>query len=142
MTDGNGAETTTILKGDPFTMHMRVHIHEDVPARFLRFPLKISRRGNYRDEYHGGAGFLKGGKGRGRAGNSLFTEGEAAGRRLPLSPGVTGYKGDSFTVYHRLYDIMNLTVISDRDTVGYFDMESGCEGFADYRVRKARAKDD
>ena len=41
-----------------------------------------------------------------------------------LSLGVTGYKGDSFTVYHRLYDIMNLTVISDRDTVGYFDMES------------------
>ena len=27
-------------------------------------------------------------------------------------------------MYHRLYDIMNLTVISDRDTVGYFDMES------------------
>ena len=41
-----------------------------------------------------------------------------------LSLGVTGYKGDSFTVYHRLYDIINLTIISDRDTVGYFDMES------------------
>ena len=41
-----------------------------------------------------------------------------------LSLGVTGYKGDTFTVYHRLYDIINLTIISDRDTVGYFDMES------------------
>ena len=41
-----------------------------------------------------------------------------------LSLGVTGYEGDSFTVYHRLYDVLNLTVISDRDTVGYFDMES------------------
>ena len=41
-----------------------------------------------------------------------------------LSLGVTGYEGDSFTVYHRLYDVLNLTVISDHDTVGYFDMES------------------
>ena len=41
-----------------------------------------------------------------------------------LSLGVTGYEGDTFTVYHRLYDILNLTVISDHDTVGYFDMES------------------
>ena len=42
-----------------------------------------------------------------------------------LSLGVTGYKGDSFTVYHRLYDIMNLTVISDRDTaVSYTHLKS------------------
>ena len=41
-----------------------------------------------------------------------------------LSLGVTGYEGDSFTVYHRLYDVLNLTVISDHDTVGYFDMGS------------------
>ena len=41
-----------------------------------------------------------------------------------LSLGVTGYEGDEFTVYHRLYDIMNITVISDKDTVGFYDMNS------------------
>jgi teichoic acid transport system ATP-binding protein len=41
-----------------------------------------------------------------------------------LSFGVTGYEGDGFTVYHRLYDVLNVTVISDKDTVGYYDMNS------------------
>ena len=39
-----------------------------------------------------------------------------------LSLGVTGYEKDTFQVYHRLYDVVNITVISDKDTVGYYDM--------------------
>lgn len=41
-----------------------------------------------------------------------------------ISMGVTGYNGDTFEVYHRLYDAMNITVVSDKDTVGYYDMDS------------------
>ena len=41
-----------------------------------------------------------------------------------LSLGVTGYEGDDFTVYHRLYDVLNMTVISDKDAVGFYDPES------------------
>lgn len=41
-----------------------------------------------------------------------------------LSLGVTGYNKDAFEVYHRLYDVMNITVVSDKNTVGYYDMES------------------
>ena len=41
-----------------------------------------------------------------------------------LSMGVTGYRGDTFEVYHRLDDALAVTVISDKDTVGYYDMES------------------
>ena len=41
-----------------------------------------------------------------------------------LSLGVTGYNGDTFEVYHRLYDAMNITVVSDKNTVGYYDMNS------------------
>ena len=44
-----------------------------------------------------------------------------------LSLGVTGYEGDDFTVYHRLYDVLNVTVVSDKDTVGYYDMNSVVE---------------
>ena len=125
VTDGNGVETTTILKGDPFTMHMRVHIHEDVPAPIFALSIK-----NIKGVEITGTNTMV---------ERPFLEGVKAGEELEitfsqkvrlqggdylLSLGVTGYKGDSFTVYHRLYDIMNLTVISDRDTVGYFDMES------------------
>ena len=39
-----------------------------------------------------------------------------------MSLGVTGYERDTFQVYHRLYDVLNITVISDKDTVGFYDM--------------------
>ena len=41
-----------------------------------------------------------------------------------LSFGVTGFAKEEFQVYHRLYDVINMTVISDKDTVGYYDMNS------------------
>lgn len=41
-----------------------------------------------------------------------------------LSLGCTGYEMNEFVVYHRLYDVCNITVISDKNTVGYFDMNS------------------
>ena len=44
-----------------------------------------------------------------------------------ISLGVTGYNGDTFEVYHRLYDTINITVVSDKNTVGYYDMESVVE---------------
>ena len=27
-------------------------------------------------------------------------------------------------MYHRLYDVLDVTVVSDKDTVGYYDMDS------------------
>ena len=41
-----------------------------------------------------------------------------------LSLGLTGFEGNDFKVYHRLYDIMSITVISDKNTVGFYDMNS------------------
>lgn len=41
-----------------------------------------------------------------------------------LSLGCTGYKNGDFTVYHRLYNVCNITVISDKNSVGYYDMNS------------------
>ena len=41
-----------------------------------------------------------------------------------LSLGCTGYVGDEFKVYHRLYDLVGITVLSDKDTVGFYDMNT------------------
>lgn len=41
-----------------------------------------------------------------------------------LSISCTGYADGEFRVYHRLYDVINVTVISDKDTVGFYDMNS------------------
>lgn len=39
-----------------------------------------------------------------------------------ISLGLVGYREGEFTVYNRMYDIFNITVISTKDTVGYYDM--------------------
>ena len=44
-----------------------------------------------------------------------------------LSFGVTGFEQNDFTVYHRLYDVLNITVVSDKNTVGYYDMNTTCK---------------
>ena len=44
-----------------------------------------------------------------------------------LSLGCTGYMEGDFTVYHRLYEVCNITVISDKNTVGFYDMNSVVE---------------
>ena len=41
-----------------------------------------------------------------------------------LSLGCTGYQNGEFTVFHRLYDICSITVISSKDSHGFFDMNS------------------
>ena len=41
-----------------------------------------------------------------------------------ISLGCTGYAGDEFKVYHRLYDLVSVSVISDKNTVGFFDMNT------------------
>lgn len=44
-----------------------------------------------------------------------------------ISISCTGFEEGEFVVYHRLYDVLNLTVLSNRNTVGVYDMESEVE---------------
>ena len=41
-----------------------------------------------------------------------------------ISLGCTGYVGEEFQVFHRLYDVCSLSVISDKNSVGFYDMNS------------------
>ena len=41
-----------------------------------------------------------------------------------LALGCTGYESGEFTVYSRLYDICNIEVVSDCNTIGYVDMDA------------------
>ena len=125
MTDGAGLRTSAILKGEPFTLHMKVRTHKDLPAPIFALSIK-----NIKGVEITGTNtmveksFLESVKA-GEALDITFTQRvRLQGGEYLISLGVTGYEGDTFTVYHRLYDILNLTVISDHDTVGYFDMES------------------
>ena len=46
------------------------------------------------------------------------------GGQYLLSLGCTGYEGDKFTVHHRLYDVCNLHVLSERNTIGVVDLNA------------------
>lgn len=125
LTDKNGVQTTAILKGDEFTMHMKVKIHQDLPAPIFALSIKNIKgveitgtntmfEKTFLDSV--AAGEVK---------EITFTQKmRLQGGEYLISLGVTGYEKDVFVVYHRLYDVLNITVVSDKDTVGYFDMES------------------
>ena len=123
--DDTGMITNIIEKGKFFSVDMKIRFHEDIGDPIFAFtikdlkgteitgtntmyenvPIKPQKEGDVR--------------------NVTFTQ------KMPLEAGeymlclgCTGYRGGEFTVFHRLYDVCNLTVITDKKAVGYFDMFS------------------
>lgn len=128
LTDEKGLRTAAVLKGSSFTLHMRVEFSESIPSPIFAFSVKNAKG----TEITGTntmieKAFLEGVEA-GQTKEITFTQKMSLqGGEYLLSLGVTGYNGDTFEVYHRLYDVMNVTVISDKDTVGYYDMDSVVE---------------
>lgn len=128
MTDERGVRALAVLKGSSFTLHMRVKFHDHVPEPIFAFSFKnvlgveITGTNTMIEK-----AFLESGE-PGQVKDITFTQKMSLqGGEYLLSLGVTGYNGDTFEVYHRLYDVMDVTVVSDKDTVGYYDMESQVE---------------
>ena len=128
ITDEKGIKTTAIVKGSKFTIHMDVNFHEDIGAPIFAFAIK-----NIKGTEITGTNtmyekaFLESVK-KGDKKQVTFTqEMNLQGGEYLLSLGVTGFDGSDFKVYHRLYDVVNITVISDKDTVGFYDMNSVIE---------------
>ncbi|MBP5282974.1 MAG: ABC transporter ATP-binding protein [Lachnospiraceae bacterium] len=128
LTDENGTKTNALIKGTEFTLTVKVKFQEDLPAPIFAFTIK-----NVQGTEITGTNtmvekaFLDGV----RAGQTkvvTFTQkADLQGGEYLLSLGVTGYEGDNFQVYHRLYDVLNMTVVSDKNTVGFYDMNSKIE---------------
>lgn len=125
VTDENDIRTMAVLKGTEFTVHMRVRFHGHVPAPIFAFSVKnavgteITGTNTMIEK-----AYLDSGE-PGQVKDIVFTQRmNLQGGEYLLSLGVTGYEGDAFQVYHRLYDVLNITVVSDKNTVGYYDMES------------------
>ncbi len=128
ITDEQGIRTSAIIKGSTFSICMKVRMEEDIQAPIFAFTIK-----NVRGTEITGTNtmFEKAFLDPVYAGDirevSFKQEMNLQGGDYLLSLGVTGYENDDFTVYHRLYDVLNLSVISDKDTVGFYDMNSEVE---------------
>ena len=125
MTDDRGVRTCAIIKGSELTIHMKVKFTEKVPAPIFAFSIKnvlgveITGTNTMIEK-----AFLEGVE-PGQVKEITFTQKMSLqGGEYLLSLGVTGYRGETFEVYHRLYDILNISVVSDKNTVGYYDMDS------------------
>lgn len=128
ITDDKGIHTTAVIKGQEFSIRMEVDFMEDVPAPIFAFTIK-----NIKGTEITGTNtmvekaFLESVQA-GAKKEIVFTQKMSLqGGEYLLSLGVTGYERDKFEVYHRLYDVLNLTVISDKDTVGFYDMGTNAE---------------
>ena len=123
--DDSGMITNVIEKGKTFSVEMKVSFQADVNDPIFAFTLKDLKgteiTGTNTMYEHTPVKPQKSGDVR----HITFTQVmplEAGEYMLCL--GCTGYKDGDFTVFHRLYDVCNLTVITDKKAVGYFDMFS------------------
>lgn len=128
ITDDKGVKTTAVIKGTEFTIHVKVAFHDRIVAPIFAFSFKNIKG----TEITGTNSMIE----------KAFLEPVEAGvvkevtfkqnmslqgGEYLLSLGVTGYEGSEFQVYHRMYDVLNVTVVSDKDTVGFYDMNSKVE---------------
>lgn len=125
ITDEKGLRTNAIIKGTSFTVHMNVEFTEDVKQPIFAFTVKdvkgteITGTNTMYEK-----AFLED-VSKGRTLHVSFTQDMfLQGGDYLLSFGVTGYQMDRFVVYHRLYDTISVSVISDKNTVGFYDMNS------------------
>ena len=123
-----GLETSSIVKGSEFTIHMQVAVKEAIKAPIFAFSFKnilgveITGTNTMLEK-----AFVESVE-PGTVKEVTFRQKMSLqGGEYLLSFGVTGFEGNEFKVYHRLYDALHVTVVSDKNTVGYYDMDSQIE---------------
>ncbi|MCD8337921.1 MAG: ABC transporter ATP-binding protein [Lachnospiraceae bacterium] len=122
--DNRGILTNTIEKGKLCTIKMRIRFHEDLQEPVAAFTIKDMKGTEITGTntmYEKVALPAKAGS----VAEVEFTqEMNLQGGSYLISFGCTGYMDGEFHVFHRLYDACNLTVVSVKDTVGFYDMNS------------------
>lgn len=123
--DKNGRLTNLVLKGESFTIKEKIRFYDHIEAPIFTYTFR-DKKGNDLtgtntmfenadvesvddgDEYE-----------------VSFTQNmDLQGGEYLLSMSCTGFEQGEHVVYHRLYDILNFTVISNKNTVGVYDMNS------------------
>ena len=123
--DETGKITSNIQKNTEFTIKMKVRFHKELQEPIFAFTIKdlqgtevTGTNTMYEDIPVGPV----------KAGEERVIEFKQnmnlQGRDYMLSLGCVGFFSNKFVVYHRLYDVCDIHVISDKNTVGFYDMNS------------------
>jgi len=125
MIDQYGTYSSIIEKGSVYKVKAKIHFHETVKNPIFTITIK-NKQGT--DITGTNTMFERIETGTVNAGEERIVTYEQQmnlqGGDYLLSLGCTGYVGDNFVVYHRLYDLVSFNVLSDKNTVGFFDMNS------------------
>ena len=126
--DESGKYTSTLIKGSRFKVKVKIKAHKDVTNPIVAFTIRTLKgteiTGTNTMFENADLGEIKEGEERVI---SFAQELNLQGGQYLLSLGCTRFEHDEFLVYHRLYDICSMTVISDKNTVGFYDMKSEVE---------------
>ncbi len=123
--DGRGNLTNLLLKGETFTICERIRFHAPIQTPIFTYTIK-DKKGT---DLTGTNTMYEGTDIRpvqdGDEYEVSFTQRMTLqGGEYLLSMSCTGFEQGEHVVYHRLYDVLSLTVISNKNTVGVYDMES------------------
>ena len=123
--DEYGSYTNCIQKGTSFTIRSKVRFWTDIMDPIFTYTFKTVQGTAVTGT---NTMYEKAGIGLAKAGEiyvaSFQQNMDLQGGEYLLSISCTGYVGGEFRAYHRLYDVVGVTVISDKNTVGFYDMNS------------------
>ena len=135
MLDARGNVTNLLLKGEMFTIRERIRFHAPIEMPIFTYTLR-DKKGT---DITGTNTMFEGADIKPVKDGDVYTVSfrqkmNLQGGEYLLSMSCTGYENGEHVVYHRLYNVLSLTVISNKNTVGYYDMDSEVEAVREEEV--------
>ncbi len=126
--DAKGSISNLLMKGEYFYIKEKIRFNSKIKSPIFTYTIK-DKKGT---ELSGTNTMLEAAKveevGEGDIYEVSFKQKMTLqGGEYLLSMSCTGFEEGDLQVYHRLYDVASITVISNKNTVGIFDMESEVE---------------
>ena len=126
--DKTGKYTNVLTKGDEFMIRVKIRANEDVHEPISTFTIKTLKGTDVTGTNTMFENVFLGDLKAGEEKIVTFTQNmNIQGGEYLLSISCTHYEEDELRAFHRLYDVISLTVISEKDTVGFYDMNSKVE---------------
>lgn len=126
--DARGNLTNLLIKGEMFTIKERIRFNAPLQNPIFTYTIRDKKGMDLSgtNTMYEGADVKP--VGPGDVYDVSFTQKMTLqGGEYLLSMSCTGFEGEEHVVYHRLYNVANITVISNKNTVGVYDMESEVE---------------
>ena len=123
--DSKGEISNLLIKGEEFTIRERIRFFADIKQPIFTYTIKDKKGTELSgtntmfeltdiEEVHAGDSYDV----------EFRQKMNLQGGEYLISMSCTGFENGQHVVYHRLYDVANITVISNKNTVGIYDMES------------------